>query len=341
MKQEVLDAILALLRSYIKQGIKAFDLRFYAQGEPLIRLDLIQWLWDQAQIIKSESPDVEIKFFCGTNGSLINDSSIDQFVKIFDRAMISFDGLPEVQDIQRPTSTGAGSGEAVAKALELLLEKKFPFSIRATVTKQSTSQILGMISWLDALIDKYPQDHKVIFDPEPVCINEGYDIAMEPDLDEFYTYCFKAVEIAKNLELTQSNQIDEICKDRKNRLFACGVFTSPGVFIQPNGDISACSRTPLTGKFANIFTYGSYDSDQKAFIVDYDKLTKVKELGLLANSLPECLECEHLKVCNNTCVIDKFMSPSFMNCKITKKLAVLAAERQASKEVSTETDTTA
>ena len=60
-------------------------------------------------------------------------------------AMISFDGLPSIQDEQRKTASGRGSSEAVIHTMQRFDAAKFPYVIRITATEAVRKRVLD---WL-------------------------------------------------------------------------------------------------------------------------------------------------------------------------------------------------
>lgn len=106
----------------IKQSgdMKSIRIIFFG-GEPLLNFSLIKAV---VEYVGERTRDAgkKVEFSITTNGTLLNDAIIN-FLKEYQFAIsISFDGLKELQDAQRPYSTGSGSYDSIVPNIKKLLK---------------------------------------------------------------------------------------------------------------------------------------------------------------------------------------------------------------------------
>lgn len=92
-------------------------------GEPLLESDLID---EVAAFARTEADrrEIAIAFQFSTNGSLIDDNTIDLLKKHNFRLQVSYDGCPQAQDATRRFQNGHSSNGLVKAGLKRLLEEK-------------------------------------------------------------------------------------------------------------------------------------------------------------------------------------------------------------------------
>lgn len=92
-------------------------------GEPLLYPDAIKLIADYTNGLAFKR-NVTTSFAIITNGTLINDKSLDILTSIKAHVTVSIDGPPETHDLSRPQKNGEGSSKAVIAGLNKLLERK-------------------------------------------------------------------------------------------------------------------------------------------------------------------------------------------------------------------------
>ena len=125
-------------------GTENLTVMFFG-GEPLLRLDLLcmicQWFEDR-------SDGIDVSFSMSTNGVLLNKASIERLATHRVYVSMSIDGIPSVQDHQRPFPDGSGSSQAVARAVPLLLEWNPCADSRFVVTPYSAPHVSESVQWI-------------------------------------------------------------------------------------------------------------------------------------------------------------------------------------------------
>ena len=230
-------------------------------GEPLLKFQ---------DIIKPivEKYHNEIAFGITTNGVLLNEDIVDFFYQYNVNILLSFDGVPEVQNKQR-----SNSFNQVLNNIPYLLVR-FPKTVmRATVTKDSIPYLYETVQMAKELGFK-----KISFCPNAY---ETWDRECEEQLLEQ----FKKIGLLIYKDLRNNTypiEIDPISKFYNNtnlalkekiyfnnRINRCGLGTTTCA-ICPNGDIVPCQEkiSNPTTIIGNIYT-GIDEKIHKQFLIDY------------------------------------------------------------------------
>lgn len=106
-------------------------------GEPLMNLRAVRRVVELWEEWRPQYPDRELYFSTTTNGTLLTKETV-RFLK--DKQIgvtVSIDGPRETHDANRPLRGGRGSWDRVMAGIGLLREQEVPFSVRATLTRQT------------------------------------------------------------------------------------------------------------------------------------------------------------------------------------------------------------
>mgnify|MGYP000848403706 FL=1 len=128
--------------SIVTQG-KEIGVFFYifSGGEPLVRKD---------DIIRLCEKHPNCAFLSFTNGTLIDEKFADEMLRVKNFVpAISVEGFEAETDARR----GAGTYQAVTRAMEILKAKKLPFGISCCYTSQNVETI-GSEEYFDDMIEK-------------------------------------------------------------------------------------------------------------------------------------------------------------------------------------------
>ena len=104
-------------------------------------------------------------FNAATNG-VLTDEQLDFTCANFDSVNISFDGLPEFQDANRPTAGGGGSFAQVDRTMRASSEAGMDFGIRTTVTAAMVDSMPEIVAFV---ADNYPGIEQLHFEPVWEC----------------------------------------------------------------------------------------------------------------------------------------------------------------------------
>ncbi len=264
-------------------------------GEPLLQFDEI------IVPIVEKYQDQNIEFNITTNGLLLDEDKVDFFYKHNITPLLSFDGVQQVQNSQRPAKNG-DSFKQVINNIPYLLLRLPNTTMRCTMTKESIPYTLDSIKMAQELGFK-----KIVFCPNAY---EDWDKEIEKQLEQE----FKKIGLWIYKQLLNENpniipiQVDPICDyfstlnlavnnqlKFNNEVMRCGLGTTTCAFT-PNGDIVPCQE-----KIANpTWIIGNIEKGidiqkHQEFLQDY--FTKVNNLS--CNK--DCSNREKLICLSNTC----------------------------------------
>ena len=112
----------------------------FSGGEPLVR---------KKDIIRLCEKHDDCQFLAFTNATLIDEAFADEMLRVKNFIpAISVEGFKEATDARR----GAGTFDAVMKAMSILKQKKLPFGVSCCYTSQNYT-VIGSEEYFDAMIE--------------------------------------------------------------------------------------------------------------------------------------------------------------------------------------------
>lgn len=298
-------------------------------GEPLLKFD---------DIIKPivEQYHEEIDFGITTNGLLLDEDIVDFFTKYNVNILLSFDGIAQVQNLQRPAKQGK-SFETIIKNIPYLLLRKPNTVMRATLTKASIPYLLESVLMAEKLgfkqitfcpdgYEDWSIEDEKAFEEQLILVGEyifkGFfstdsnylPIRVEP-LTKYYTLMMKTEQGMTHFH---------------NGPIRCGLGTT-SCGIAPNGDIIPCQeRTSKKGyDIGNIFEgidpikhenfLNNYLNKLNNFVCDKGCSTKNK-LYCLINCCPARFEDLNYQKSSAECAFIRVSS------KVAARLRFLCAD---------------
>lgn len=275
-------------------GKSEFELEFHGQGEPTAQ-------WNQFKkaitLVEHESAQRGLtpKFSLVTNG-ILTPAKVD-FLAAHNVAIgLSFDGLKETMDAQRPMRSGQSSFTRILKTIELFEAKKIDFSIRSTVTWLNLHEMKELI----VLLKERSKCTYVNF--EPVCATGR---AQDEELDTGGIVNAFIDEYRKARHTAHGNGIEvgySTARTDGLRASFCGAYgTNLNFCISTEGLVSTCYEVlDESDPRAEIFIYGRINPDTLRFEFNQDKLNRL--LGLNVNSMDRCKECYVRWNCGGDCL---------------------------------------
>ncbi|MBN2431273.1 MAG: radical SAM protein [Acidobacteria bacterium] len=143
MAQAAVDHVLELAR---RRPNPALLVGFHGGGEPVLNWDVFRRTVEYARRI-SRLQHVEVFLSCASNGIWTADQT-RFIVEHLDQVNISFDGLPMVQNQQRPAGDGHPTAGAVCRTIRSLDEAKADYAIRLTVTRDSVTSLAESVRFI-------------------------------------------------------------------------------------------------------------------------------------------------------------------------------------------------
>lgn len=252
------------------------------------------------------------KINLATNG-MLSKKQIEWIASRINSVQVSLDGMPEIQNYQRPTAKGTYSFDVVYNTIKLFLMQNLQLTIRCTITEIGIDKISEITRFF---AENFP---RTAIHFEPVCeCGRGLQTGQKfPSADFFIQEFIKAEKIAESygVEISYSGANQNLTQFR--RAF-CGV-CSPNFIVVPGGIVSACHEVAEeTHPLADYFIYGQLEDE--SFIFDYEKIKRIKNDSLCLKS--GCTECFTQHYCAGECLAKNLMSGGELNprCKVNQEL---------------------
>ena len=302
MTLEIAEKAIAILLDNCKLKNEKPRINFFG-GEPLLK-------YEELIVPIVEKYHQQISFGITTNGVLLNEDVVDFFYKYGVKVLLSFDGVPEVQNKQR-----SNSYSQVLNNIPYLLFRLPNTAMRSTVTKHSIPYLYDTVLMAEECGFK-----KISFCPNAY---EDWDKEIENIMYEQWKKI--GHHIYKNLMKNEPTiLVDPILKHYNNtnlalkeelffnnRIDRCGLGTNTCA-ITPNGDIIPCQEKTS----CPTIILGTVDTNidaniHKAFLIDYfNKINEIScdkgcdqkaKLNCLADICPSRMEDLNYKFSTASC----------------------------------------
>lgn len=275
-------------------------IRFYGPGEPTQAFDLMKRITEYA---KDKAPDrlsVELQ----TNG-VFGQTVKEWLAENANIIWMSFDGPPDIQDVNRPMAGNNPSSHIIEKNTKWLIANKkgkdLMVGARVTVTKKNILRQKEMIDYFLSLGIKHIWSNPLFPSVDKVPVKndskklEAYDFDLDKYVDEYisaYRYGItKGVFYGSFLTCNFDGKSQYHCR-------AC----TPVPHVTPDGYLSACDMVVM-GKQAyhmSPFIYGEWDAKSKKFILFPEKITALRNRS--SENMLHCSHCEAKYNCGGYCL---------------------------------------
>jgi uncharacterized protein len=293
MPQEVAQASIDLIVEnalVLKQ--QAITVSFHGGGDPFYKTKpLLSFAVDYARR-QAKAHDLKLDVSSATNG-MLSKEQLAWIAANLDRVTLSWDGPPAFQDVQRPTVKGGPSSPAIERAAAFLDERKFPYGIRTTITKESVSHLRELVDYVTQKSASKNLHFESLFSCGR-CATTDY----QPPGNEEFARAFidaRVYAAGKGISLYNSAAGFTNVRDR-----FCGA-AGTNFFVTPAGDATACLEVSRRmDDMAEVFLIGSYDQGSGRFAFDQDKIGFLAARTLDAN--PGCEPCFAKYACAGDCL---------------------------------------
>lgn len=275
-------------------------IRFYGPGEPTEEFELMRNITEYA---RQQAGETAVTTELQTNGTFcaeVRDWILDNINIVW----ISFDGMPEFHDTQRPFADDVPSSPIIEDNIRWLLRHKQNRNLmiggRVTVTDLNNNHHKQMVNYFRSMGIDY-----VWSDPEfpPVGKKPFYNdwSAQEKyhfDMDKYVTNYIEAYRYAKQFGMFYGSFL--ICNFDAETKVNCRSCT-PVPHLTPDGYVSACDLV-VFGSEANhmeSFIYGKYDEQENRFIYFPERVKALQDRN--ADNLQHCRFCPALLHCSGYC----------------------------------------
>ncbi len=285
-------------------------------GEPLLNMKLVKHLVHYGKE-RAEAEGKKILFSMTCNGTLLTDAIIDYLNVNNVKVMVSMDGPPEVQNVNRPFKNGRGSYSTIVSRVQKLLSTRSRVTARATLTKDCLS--------LETIVNGLREVGFTYVHVEPVTADQTCSFALseqdfeilKTEYDRLGTLLLE--NIAQDTPFGFSNILRTISSIYNSgvRHYPCGAGKNL-VAIGSHGSIYLCHR--FTGM--EEFSMGT--------LADPDFSLQKKILQNHVDSRESCKDCWARHLCGGGCWQDNYIysgridKPYNPKCSLFKHIAALS-----------------
>jgi len=283
-----LDFAKYAIKEYFDSGYEK-HIRFFGAGEPTTKPKLIQEIIDFSRNYSSQKVLSEIQ----TNG--VFDEKIAKWLaENLDVIWISCDGVPEIQDYNRPLLRGGKSSEFVEKNIQYLTKQGLGMTgIRMTITSKNLDRQKECLQYF------YDLGIRNIW-CDPIFPSVGDSKAFdEIDLMKFAIELKDAKDYAEKLNVTYGSILT--CNFDEKSIYHCRACI-PVPHLTTDGYISACDMAMfgnLDGPMS-VFIYGKWEEQRKEIIYDTDKIEALRSRKV--ENLKHCVGCSAINDCAGYCL---------------------------------------
>lgn len=291
----------------IDRSVQSYDFHigFYG-GEPLIRFDLIKWVFNY---METKCPGRPVLYSMTTNATLLTPEIAAELVKHKVKLQISLDGPEEIHNANRKFANGTGTFNRIIKNLQRLFEEhpdyyKNNVAFNAVLDGSATStEIFGFFSNHDLLknnrikLSRVNTTFENSFDKH-LDKKDDYDLSFSKNAVLYYYNSLKYPETEPDKILDSQYSFADIEAALGKRFFElpeksihCGLCV-PGVsrlFVTVHGDFYICEKVGENRK--SIYCIGN--------VIDgfnYQNIEKLLNLGNTADKA--CSNCWAFRLCN-------------------------------------------
>ena len=285
------QAINLVIRNLKAAGQTKLSLGFHGGGEPFY-----DWHWIRNVVSyaaeRTKEEGLSFEAHSATNG-ILSEAALQWVVQALSGLNISFDGLPEIQNLHRPMTNGEGSFDRVDRTLRYLDAHNFSYGLRSTI---SIHNLALMEDCLEYMTSHY-RPRVVHFEPLNSCGRCATSGTLAPDLEEFSEGFLRCLRRAAELGVKLVYSGAELY-NLKNSF--CGV-ARDNFAVTPDGDITTCFEvTSKDDPRAATFFIGRIGQDGQ-LAIDAEKRRFLHSLTV--EGLDYCRDCFAKWHCAGECAV--------------------------------------
>ncbi len=277
--ETAMAAIDMIFRSIKENSLKHASLGFHGGGEPSLNWPL---LTESVEYFKKLALQNNVSYdISGAFNGVWSSRAREYIIGNFTDLSISFDGPPEVQNLNRPAKGGGESFSGVSETLKELDRAGFRYGIRLTVTEETVHTLYNSVSFICDNFRPYKIQVEPAFEEGRAVVNNSILSSQDDFISQFIRSYRYAAE--KNIEVFYSGARQGIITQRFC-LAACRALV-----ITADGDVTTCFESfgkehPDSG----LFFVGRYSGNGK-FIIENDKLQR--HYSRTVYNIKHCSEC--------------------------------------------------
>ncbi len=303
-----------ILRHARETEERRIAVHFHGGGEVSLVWGILTWIVAEARRLAADS-GLACRFSAGLNG-VMSASRAREVPRWLDEATLSIDGLPEVQNRQRPSRGGRPTAPILERTLGLLDQAGFPYGLRLTLLPDSLPLLSDGIEYLCRL------SAARVIQVEPASPQGRYEDGAAIDPEAFIQAFREAKAVARGhgRELKYSGARFPEVTD----IFCRAV--SGAFAVTPGGMVSSCFEAREDDER---FVYGRFDPQLGDFRIDTARRQALLKLGV--HHRAECQDCIAKYHCAGDCAMKSGTGPAaearcLINRELTKDLILESLE---------------
>ena len=290
----------------------SFEVAYHGAGEPSRHWALLQESNLYARRV-ADAQGLRLRSSLTTNG-VLDPGQRAWLASHLTSAMVSCDGLPEVQDAGRPQASGGGSSAAVLATLRAFDASGFRYSIRMTATGESLPLLPQSVAFLCAR-----------FRPRAIQVEPVYNFGRGKDQTAAESAAFVEAFRAARRTSPKAARLLRFSGARVGTLTNrfCGV-ANDNFCISPSGNVSACHEVADERQpWAERFFYGRPASAESGF--DFDQRVYANLRAQTVEHREPCRDCFAKWNCAGDCYhkslhVNPVEFSGAGRCEITREL---------------------
>ena len=259
-------------------------------GEPLLRFDLIQKIVPYGKL-RARQRGKSLHFGCTTNCTVLTDEMLSFWRRFGMGFHCSIDGIPEVQNVNRPFLGGRGSSSAVERTVPKILSYRPQVMARATISPQSVPFMHESAKYLIGLGFR-----SMTFKAAVNCNWTAKDFeVLRRQYEKVGDFYIERLVSNRPVNIEEFHKgIRSLHSVEANSRFPCGAGRGV-VLVDPRGDLWPCHRFgphQCGGKFRLGTLGGRFDDRLRAVFLDYN---------VLEDARADCRNCRAALTCRSWC----------------------------------------
>jgi uncharacterized protein len=301
-----------MVDNLLELGKDTLNIHFFG-GEPFAAWDIIELVVHYSRLIAAKKgllPHFEVS----TNG--VFDERKALFIgDYFDAVVLSFDGLPEFQNRNRPINSSSGSFEAVSQTARRLNQFPVEMCFRTCVTQESVSHLQEITHWFCTHFEPDAVSFETL-QPNSRSISTGIH---PPDPYEFAVHFVHSRGILEKYGIKAVYAADVSAEPV---LSFCPV-GKDNIIISPDGQINTCylleeewQNRGMDLKIGQVQNNGSLHFDSQA----------IQQIRQLVTEKPGCEKCFCKWWCAGGCHVNhSYPGNSYTNSNFCIQTRIITA----------------
>ena len=283
-----------IIKKLLTKSNSPLNLYFTGGGEPTYEWELLK---QSIEFIKDECTRNNIPYKLGiTTNGMLNIDQIDFIAENFSHIMISYDGLPDIQNSNRISPIQSSTNDIVENTIKTISKKGISMTIRTTVWKDDFCKMRRMYDHVFSLLSK---NAKVKWSIYPT-LYEGraLDRVNDPTEQTYKNFLYYYTALIDYIILTKGKEkISEIEAPIYNNdlcdLF-CGAYRGNNPWLLPDKSIVTCIESKENKTRIGMIKEGQ---------IEYFKIYKDDLLRIIQKKYSKCRGCIAYRFCRGGCPV--------------------------------------